>query len=99
MKKTEIDVISGRITEVELSAEEIAAIAATAADAAWASLKARAMAALNDSDTTVMRCYESGIALPDEWVKYRKALRAIVSASSGDGSQSLPARPDYPAGT
>jgi hypothetical protein len=67
MKRTEINVITGLVTETELSAEEIAAIAATAADAAWASLKARAMAALNESDTTVMRCYESGIALPDEW--------------------------------
>ncbi|MTD33668.1 tail fiber assembly protein [Paludibacterium denitrificans] len=58
-----------------------------------------ARTALSASDTTLMRCYEAGIALPAEWVAYRKALRAIISAQSGDPTQLLPTRPAYPEGT
>lgn len=65
----------------------------------WAAYQQRAMAALDESDTTVIRCYENGIPLPASWADYRKALRAIVGASSGDSAAALPARPDYPSGT
>lgn len=65
----------------------------------WSEHQALARSALSTSDTTLMRCYEAGIALPAEWVAYRKALRAIVSAQSGDPTQPLPTRPAYPEGT
>ena len=65
----------------------------------WVAYRALAQAALSESDKTVLRCYESGAAVPAPWVAYRKALRAIVGAASGDSTVPLPTRPDYPAGT
>ncbi|MGF6641784.1 hypothetical protein [Paraburkholderia sp. MM6662-R1] len=65
----------------------------------WASCQTYALAALSESDRTVMRCYESGIPVPAEWRDYRKALRSIVSATTGDPTQPLPPRPPYPSGT
>lgn len=65
----------------------------------WASRQAAARAALDDSDTSIMRCYENAVPVPAAWVDYRKSLRAIVSASSGDSLLELPAKPPYPSGT
>ncbi|MFM0334752.1 hypothetical protein [Paraburkholderia strydomiana] len=65
----------------------------------WAAHQASAMTALNESDTTVLRCYESAVPVPAAWVAYRKALRAIAGAASGDATQALPTKPAYPAGT
>lgn len=65
----------------------------------WANYQSQAQAALTESDKTIMRCYESAVAVPLAWATYRKALRAIVSAASGDSTQPLPAKPAYPAGT
>ncbi|WP_157646650.1 hypothetical protein [Burkholderia ubonensis] len=65
----------------------------------WQAHQTLAMAALIDSDRTVLRCYENGVPMPAEWSAYRKALRAIVGAASGDPTQPLPTRPAYPAGT
>ena len=71
----------------------------TTPEQGWTLLKAQAMGALNDSDITVLRCFEHGVALPGEWAAYRASLRAIVRAPSGDPSQGLPVKPAYPAGT
>ena len=71
---------------------------AKASSLAMKDLQGKARALLTASDTTLMRCYEAGIPLPAEWVAYRKALRAIISAKSGDPSQQLPTRPPYPDG-
>lgn len=65
----------------------------------WGDHQASAKDALDLSDVTVLRCVENGVAVPPEWAVYRKALRAIVSAASGDPTQPLPTRPAYPAGT
>lgn len=65
----------------------------------WQAHQALAMTALVESDRTVLRCYENGVPMPAEWSAYRKALRAIVGAASGDPAQPLPIRPAYPAGT
>lgn len=65
----------------------------------WATYKASAQSALDDSDITILRCYENGVTVPAEWTAYRKALRAIVSSQSGDAAKSLPTRPTYPVGT
>lgn len=65
----------------------------------WSAYQDTAKAALNDSDITVMRCYENAVALPAAWATYRKALRTIVGAASGDATQALPTKPAYPANT
>lgn len=56
-----------------------------------------ARAALDASDTTVLRCLEHAVAVPDEWQAYRATLRAIASGASTPTA--LPTRPAYPAGT
>lgn len=62
-----------------------------------AALAAQAKAALDTSDTTIVRCYEHAVAVPAEWQAYRADLRAVVSGSSS--ATSLPTRPTFPAGT
>ena len=54
--------------------------------------------ALDVSDTTIIRCAEHGVTVPDEWRAYRAALRAIASGADTT-STALPARPSFPAGT
>lgn len=65
----------------------------------WAAHKVKAQALLDASDVTLLRCFENAVAVPTTWSSYRKALRAIVAAPSGDPSAALPVRPAYPAGT
>ena len=65
----------------------------------WSVYQASAQAALTESDKTILRCGENSVAVPAAWATYRKALRAIVAATSGDPSVALPTRPAYPAGT
>lgn len=72
------------------TADEIAA-------EAWSTYQEQAKAALARSDVTMLRCFESGITAPAAWVTYRKDLRAIVSAPSGDPTAQLPSIPPYPA--
>jgi len=69
------------------------------AEQVWLQYQAKAITMLNDSDTTIIRCAEHGVAVPDEWKAYRAALRAIMRAKSGDATQALPTKPAYPAGT
>jgi hypothetical protein len=74
----------------------------TAAEVAaeqWAVYQVGAQVALTDSDTTILRCYENSVTVPAVWATYRKALRAIIGATTGDATQPLPVRPAYPAGT
>ena len=53
---------------------------------------------LAKTDTTIIRCYSSGIAVPSDWKTYRDALRAIANATDKT-STSLPEQPAYPSGT
>jgi hypothetical protein len=76
-----------------------AQIAAQQSAAAWSVYQASAKAALDASDITILRCYENAVVAPAAWATYRKALRAVVSAASGDATQPLPVAPQYPAGT
>lgn len=55
-----------------------------------------AKSALVKSDTVLLRCAEDDIAIPSDWVAYRKALRAIVSKTDTT-STALPVAPAYPA--
>lgn len=59
-------------------------------------VKASAQAALDKSDTTIVRCAEKGVAVPMEWASYRDTLRAIITDKSPGP---LPERPAWPAGT
>jgi hypothetical protein len=54
-----------------------------------------ALAALDATDATALRCFKAGIAFPPEWQQYTEALRAIVRAKEGD----LPDRPPFPKGS
>lgn len=71
----------------------------TAPSEQWGGIQALARAALSDSDITILRCIENGVAVPAAWAAYRHSLRAIVGAATGDPTQPLPAKPAYPAGT
>ena len=55
-------------------------------------MKSRALKALEASDSTVLRCVESGTAVPQAWADYREALREIVRTGAGE----MPVRPDWP---
>jgi hypothetical protein len=66
---------------------------------AWHIYKSQAKNALEKTSVTIERCFEAAIALPSDWVDYRKALRAILSQASGDPTVPLPAQPAYPNGT
>lgn len=92
--------------EVELTADEIAQYnaqqiigAAQLAAEIWNSYQAQAQDLLDKSDVTIARCTENAVTVPDEWKSFRVALRAIISAPSGDPTQPLPIRPTYPVGT
>ncbi|GGP24898.1 hypothetical protein GCM10010971_07170 [Silvimonas amylolytica] len=61
--------------------------------------KSAAIAALNDSDRLVLRCYENAVKTPDEWIYCRKALRHTVSIASAGTVPDLPERPAYLANT
>jgi hypothetical protein len=61
-------------------------------------LRLHAMAALDKSDVTVLRCMENSVAVPPEWAAYRGLLRAIIGSSS-DAPAALPSVPPYPSGT
>ncbi|MDB5853303.1 MAG: hypothetical protein JWR22_1344 [Herminiimonas sp.] len=64
----------------------------------WAAYQAQAQTALAKSDVTILRCVESGVAVPSAWAGYRAALRAIVAVSTGT-PDTLPTRPPFPTGT
>lgn len=69
----------------------------------WSAYKANAQAALDRSDTTLLRCVEAGVTVPADWASYRKALRVVVgtaTAPSGwTAETALPTQPAYPSGT
>lgn len=69
------------------------------AEQLWLLLREQARRALTESDITVLRCAEAAVPVPQAWRDYRAALRAIVSAESGDPTHGLPAQPAYPPGT
>lgn len=58
------------------------------------SIRSLALAALARSDLVILRCYESGIEVPEEWKDFRKDLRSVASGASD--AESLPAQPGYP---
>lgn len=66
---------------------------------AWKIYQFNAKNLLDKSDMTVLRCVENGIPVPADWAIYRKALRAILSAQTGDPSKELPTCPGYPSGS
>jgi hypothetical protein len=79
--------------------EEIAAARAPTAQQVQAAMQSSAKDALAASDIVVLRCYEHGIAVPDEWVTYRATLRPIAGGADTT-STVLPTAPtDYPANT
>lgn len=65
----------------------------------WQDYQAKAQVELDKTDLVALRCFKAGVVFPDTWATYVGALRAIVSASSGDYSKALPKRPNYPSGS
>lgn len=63
---------------------------------AWPSYQNEARFFLDKSDVQVLRAYEAGTSVGADWIAYRAALRAVISAASGDTSQPLPVAPAYP---
>lgn len=57
-------------------------------------LAAAALTALQESDVIVLRCYESGVAVPEEWKDYRSELRSLVKKEAAKAS--LPTAPIEP---
>jgi len=73
----------------------------------WADYQVTAQAAMDKTSVTMERIVE-GVALGTcaltnadviAFMTYRKSLRAIISAATGDPTKTLPPRPSYPAGT
>jgi hypothetical protein len=74
--------------------------AAPAAAQLWVEYQAAAQVLLDKSNVVILQCYEAGVPVPAEWVAYRKNLRAIIEANSGDPTIALPTQPEkYPADT
>lgn len=48
------------------------------------------------TDITIIRCYEAGIPVPNDWRDYRATLRSI---KRGDINGPAPTRPVFPEGT
>lgn len=73
----------------------------------WASYQNIAKMLLENTDVTMTRIHEgiilgttfSGAADVIAWAQYRKSLRTIVDASSGDTTLPYPTKPPYPVGT
>ena len=66
----------------------------------WSSYQAQAQTLLDKADLVALRCFKKGVAFPSDWQAYDDALRAIVSAATGDPSKAMPAQPAaYPPGT
>jgi hypothetical protein len=65
----------------------------------WVAYQETAKEALIVGDKVANRCVKAGIAYPTDWRSRDIALRAIVTASSGDPTQPLPAQPPFPPGT
>lgn len=89
----------GKVIQADAGGRPTAVDFVPSAEQLWAGAQSRAKAALDASDSTILRCAENGVTVPAAWIKYRKDLRAIVSAKTGDGTQALPPRPAFPAGT
>ena len=87
--------VTQRFPALTYTAQQLADNAAAAAAATLAANKISAIASLQKSDVTLLRCLENGIPIPDTWVQYRKALRALI----GGASSILPTTPTYPVGT
>ena len=65
----------------------------------WAVRLAEIQALLDQSDLTILRCYENGVPVPPEWVEYRAQLRALLKITDGNQDNPLPERPPYPEGS
>ncbi len=62
---------------------------------AVSAVAAQALALMQKSDVTVLRCIEHGVAVPAEWIAFRASLRACVAGTLSV----LPTAPAFPPGT
>lgn len=90
--------LSGKIIKPDANGNPVAVTFTPTADQTHKALMVQAQVALDKSDTTVIRCYSAGVAVPSAWAFYRASLRAIANGSD-TSSTSLPSVPSYPAGT
>ncbi|APD09761.1 phage tail assembly chaperone [Thermus brockianus] len=65
---------------------------------AWAALRAERNRRLADADWIVVRAYERGEPVPEEWANYRQALRDLPGILTDEqvlaGDVPWPVRPD-----
>lgn len=66
----------------------------------WAVYQQQAQDILDFNDKVATRCTKANVPYPSIWMARDVAARAIVTASSGDPTQPLPAQPvSFPDGT
>jgi len=88
------DAVTGEITIIPLTPEEIAADQPTP-EQIFEQNKQIAISLLEKANITLLRCLEIGIKYPPEWKKYSKYLREVIAGTRTE----IPTRPEYPAGT
>jgi len=89
-----IDLKTGKVIWTTQARPEMTEAEQSAVDAM--KMKVTAITAMKAADTTVLRCYEAGVAVPTAWQTYRTTLRDIIY---GRNAGPLPVMPSYPAGT
>jgi hypothetical protein len=87
----------GKVITADASGRPVATDVVLTDVQVWATAQQNARNAMAKSDLVLLRCLEAGIPLPAAWKTYRTALRAILGATSGDGTKPLPTAPAYPA--
>lgn len=62
----------------------------------WEDRRRDASFLLMSTDRIIVRMYEESMNIPPEWVEWRRALRGIVAAETGDATAGLPEQPKEP---
>jgi len=89
---------NGKVIQSDANGHPVALDHVKTNDEIQAELVNSARIALDQSDTTIIRCYSAGVPVPSTWQSYRDALRSIMNGSDTT-SKTIPSKPAYPSGT